>query len=124
MSAATSDIPDRYRHINTTDASVEIISDKSRYVVALTSEPVFRRSRFSVAALGHPRAAFRDWLVEQPKTDDGLRQKSADRYKLPCLQLPSHIPPACFIRSTITQAGGQSMRTDSVVRLQHRISVD
>ena len=38
--AATSDIPDRYRHINTTDASVEITSGKSRYAVALTSEPV------------------------------------------------------------------------------------
>lgn len=38
--AAESDIPDRYRHINTTDAAVEITSDKSSYTVALTSEPV------------------------------------------------------------------------------------
>jgi len=37
---ATSDIPDRYRHINTTDAAVEITSEKSSYMVALTSEPV------------------------------------------------------------------------------------
>lgn len=38
--AAESDIPDRYRHINTTDAAVEITPDKSKYTVALTSEPV------------------------------------------------------------------------------------
>lgn len=38
--AAESDIPDRYRHINTTDAAVEITPEKSRYTVELTSEPV------------------------------------------------------------------------------------
>lgn len=43
---ATSDIPDRYRHINTTDAAVEITSKKSSYTVALTSEPVSNAQGF------------------------------------------------------------------------------
>lgn len=58
VSAATFDIPDRYCHINTTDASVEIISGKSRYVVALTSEPVSAargfRSRSGTSARSLP----------------------------------------------------------------------
>jgi hypothetical protein len=33
------DIPDRYRHINTTDATIQITADQSRYAVELTSEP-------------------------------------------------------------------------------------
>jgi len=43
---ATSDIPDRYRHINTTDAAIEITSEKSSYTVALTSEPVSNAQGF------------------------------------------------------------------------------
>ena len=33
------DLPERYRHINTTDATIEITADKSQYTVALTTQP-------------------------------------------------------------------------------------
>ncbi|MGZ0169162.1 MAG: FHA domain-containing protein [Planctomycetales bacterium] len=42
-SSAANDVelefPDRYRHINTTDATIEITPDQSRYTVDLTTEP-------------------------------------------------------------------------------------
>jgi hypothetical protein len=39
MAEAAPKFPDRYRHINTTDATIEITSDKSQYTVELTTQP-------------------------------------------------------------------------------------
>jgi hypothetical protein len=41
-----SDLPERYRHINTTDATIEITADQSRYSVELTTQPPSGASGF------------------------------------------------------------------------------
>ena len=51
MSTTESTLPDRYRHLNTTDATIEIIADQSRYSVELTTPPQSASGGFRDGAL-------------------------------------------------------------------------
>jgi hypothetical protein len=50
-STTESNLPDRYRHLNTTDAAIEIIADRSRYSVELTTQPQTASGGFRGGAL-------------------------------------------------------------------------
>ncbi|MGZ0166734.1 MAG: GYF domain-containing protein [Planctomycetales bacterium] len=50
-STTESKLPDRYRHLNTTDATIEITADQSRYSVELTTQPQNASGGFRDGAL-------------------------------------------------------------------------
>lgn len=50
-SPTESNLPDRYRHLNTTDAAIEITADQSRYAVELTTQPQSASGGFRSGAM-------------------------------------------------------------------------
>lgn len=55
-SPTESNLPDRYRHLNTTDATIEITADRSRYSVELTTKSQSASGGFRSGALSASRS--------------------------------------------------------------------
>jgi hypothetical protein len=55
-STSESNLPERYRHLNTTDATIEITAEQAHYSVALTTKPRSKSSGFSTGISPAPHS--------------------------------------------------------------------